>query len=112
LVGIPDAFSTPGDDKAGSIGGAEEEPTQNAADFFRSTFIEELNVEREARQIEAQGICPNCQKSKIIPILYGFPSNELVTGMKWHKLELGKPICYDGLSGPCPHGCLVILCNI
>ena len=55
----------------------------------RKTFEQQLRVEREAREAEVRQECVACRQAKCIPILYGFPSPELVKAMGRGELELG-----------------------
>lgn len=40
--------------------------------------------------------CPACEQSKIIPIVYGFPSHLLVRNMRANKLRMGNDHLIEG----------------
>ena len=80
LLGKYWATSTP----ACSLGTAE-----TTSMCSRQAFAQQLQVEREAREAEVRQECVACRQAKCIPIIYGFPSPELVKAMGRGELELG-----------------------
>ena len=54
------------------------------------------NKYRQRHLAELGMQCPECQTSKVIPIVYGFPSHLLVRNMKAQKLRMGNDHLIDG----------------
>lgn len=51
----------------------------------------------QRRHLAEHGMqCPCCQQSKIIPIVYGFPSHLLVRNMRANKLRMGNDHLIEG----------------
>ena len=47
---------------------------------------------------EAPNLCPNCDSDKVIPIVYGFPTEETFERERNGELITGGCTIYDGLS--------------
>jgi hypothetical protein len=42
--------------------------------------------------------CPKCKSDKVIPIVYGTPSVEILEAEKWGELEIAECEFVDGVS--------------
>ena len=61
--------------------------------FEPSTWREKYHKRHLAEQ---RMLCPICMQSKIVPIVYGFPSHLLVRSMRANKLRMGNDHLIEG----------------
>lgn len=51
---------------------------------------------RQKHSAEHHMQCPRCRQSKVVPIVYGFPSHLLVRNMRANKLRMGNDHLIEG----------------
>mmetsp|Transcript_21166 Transcript_21166/g.53252 ORF Transcript_21166/g.53252 Transcript_21166/m.53252 type:complete len:341 (-) Transcript_21166:92-1114(-) len=95
--GIPPSNSVLSSERWADCAGNGEKMEQEPPGTMRRLFLERVSFEMDMR-------CLNCGMLKVVPLIYGFPSHQLVQHMHAKQLMLGGDYISDGdshMGSPC-----------